>query len=170
MKTPLFSIIIPTYNRCDFIKIAIASVLSQTFDNFELIIIDDGSTDNTKKTVQQYFNRYQLPSKAAPVRKTSIHYHYQKNKGPAAARNKGIGLAKGKYICFLDSDDRFRTQKLETVYQYINKYPEFSVFHTEELWYRRGEILPQKKHHAKPDGDIFNNSLKLSNVKCTPAI
>ena len=87
-----FSIIIPTYNRAAFLSKAIESVLSQTYTDWELIIIDDGSTDNTKEVVSQYID-------------ARIKYVYQDNAERCVARNNGIEHASGDYVCFLDSDD-----------------------------------------------------------------
>ena len=143
-----FSIIIPSYNRKYLLKIAIESVLEQTFKDFELIIVDDGSTDKTKELVETYKDK-------------RIKYFYQENKGPASARNLGIKNSSGEYICFLDSDDRFRRQKLELTKDYIEKYPLYKIFHTEELWYRNFQYLEQKKIHKKPEGSVFCSALKV---------
>ena len=99
---PLFSIILPTYNRGDRIEKAIQSVLDQTYSNWELIIVDDGSTDNTKEICL----KYQDPR---------ITYHYQDNAERSAARNKGIANSGGVYIGFLDSDDTYLPSFLENV-------------------------------------------------------
>jgi len=204
-KIPFFSIVIPTYNRKDFLKIAVESVLRQTHDDLELIIIDDGSRDNTKQVLDEYLQerRFKISHrvtksqshqvtesegrKAIPLRAQArslghqvrgiqekadevvtwcrgdlcIRYFYQENKGPGSARNRGIREAKGEYIAFLDSDDRFVMRKLEVTYEYIRKNPSFKIFHTEEIWYSNGRLLPQKKIHQKPDGFVFRNALKL---------
>lgn len=96
---PFFSIILPTYNRAHFLPKAIESVLAQTFDDWELVIVDDGSTDNTKEVVVSY-------------KDPRIIYIYQENQERSAARNNGIIHAKGEYICFLDSDDYYLPEKL----------------------------------------------------------
>lgn len=88
-----FSIIIPTFNRSLFLPRAIQSVLEQTYSNWELIIVDDGSTDNTKEVIYPFLSDKR------------IHYHYQENAERSAARNKGIDLAKGDFITFMDSDE-----------------------------------------------------------------
>jgi glycosyltransferase involved in cell wall biosynthesis len=155
MNKPFFSVIIPTYNREKFLKIAVRSVLEQTLDDYELIIVDDGSTDNTRKMCEGLDAR--------------IKYIYQENKGPAAARNRGIQESKGAFICFLDTDDRYRPNKLEVTYQYINAYPGYHIFHTEELWYRRGELLSQKVYHKKPTGFVFENAVKLCSISISTA-
>ncbi len=101
-----FSIIISTYNRASFLPRAIESVLAQTYTDWELIIVDDGSTDNTKEVVLQY-------------KDARIRYIYQQNAERSAARNNGINNATGDYVCFLDSDDSYRSDYLETVYGLI---------------------------------------------------
>lgn len=156
MKTPFFSVIIPSYNRKNLLKIAVNSVLYQTFDNFELIIIDDGSKDNTKEILNEFNDK-------------RISYIYQPHKGVSPARNEGIKLSQGEFICFLDSDDRFRKEKLEVTFDYIKKYPEYKIFHTEEIWYRNGSYLPQKAYHKKPSGVIFTEALKLCCVSISTA-
>lgn len=93
MKTPLFSIILPTYNRRILLQRAVDSVLAQEYTNWELIIIDDGSIDDSK----EYINS---------IKDDRIQYFYQSNKGESNARNVGIQKSAGKYICFLDSDDQ----------------------------------------------------------------
>jgi len=169
---PFFSIIIPTYNRVHFLKIAVESILRQTYQDFELIIIDDGSTDQTKKLVHSLWllahkkeynkepNNLSLTLNPPPYT-LNIRYYYQPNQGPAAARNRGLKEAKGEYICFLDSDDRFTMRKLEVTREYTRKYPSFKIFHTEEIWHSGGKLLPQKKIHSKPDGNVFFRALKL---------
>jgi GT2 family glycosyltransferase len=114
------SVIIPTYNREDFITRAIDSVLAQTYRDYEIIVVDDGSTDNTKDKVSKYGDR--------------VRYMYQKNLGPSASRNLGIQNAKGKYIAFCDSDDRFLPEKLEKQMDYIQKHPNCLFLYT---WYNQ---------------------------------
>ena len=156
-KKPFFSVIIPAYNRKEMLKVAIESVLAQDFTDFELIVVDDGSTDGTKEMVKSKFGN-------------KISYIYQKNRGPAAARNTGIKNSEGKFICFLDSDDRFRREKLSQAYLYIKKYPQYAIFHTQEVWYRRGKFLEHKKKHQKPEGNVFTAALKICCVSISTAI
>jgi len=99
---PKVSVIIPTYNRADLLPRAIKSVLSQTFQDFELIIVDDGSTDNTKEIVKSFQNKDER-----------IKYVYQDNQGESGARNTGLRESQGEYIAFLDSDDEWLPEKLE---------------------------------------------------------
>jgi len=103
MKNPTVSVIIPTYNRAHLIGRAIQSVLNQTFQDFEIIIIDDSSTDNTDDIIKEFQKKDER-----------IKYiKHNKNKGGSAARNTGIKIAKGEYIAFLDSDDEWLPKKIE---------------------------------------------------------
>ncbi len=151
-----FSVIIPTYNRAKLLKIAIDSVLSQSFTDFELIIIDDGSTDDSKQVVERF-------------KGGRISYINKAHQGVTPARNQGIKEARGEFICFLDSDDRFRKDKLEITHEYIKKYPQYKIFHTEEIWYKNGGLLSQKAYHKKPSGDVFNSAVKLCCVSISTA-
>ncbi len=110
-KEPFFSVIIPTYNRAGSIVEAIESVLHQSFKNFELLVIDDGSTDNTKELVT-----------AAASSDNRIVYIHQQNAERSAARNHGVELSKGQYICFLDSDDIYLPDHLASFYNTIEKH------------------------------------------------
>jgi glycosyltransferase involved in cell wall biosynthesis len=153
---PLFSVITPVYNRRYLLRLAIESVLAQNFTDFELIIVDDGSTDGMNQTIKDYPD-------------TRLTYIYQQNRGPSSARNTGIKIAKGKFICFLDSDDRFRRDKLEKTLSYIKKYPQYKIFHTEEIWYKNNKYLSQKKIHKKPSGLVFMNAVKICCVSLSTA-
>ena len=108
-NSDLISVIIPTYNRAHLIKKSVESVLNQTYKNLELIIVDDGSTDNTKEIIE-YINDERI-----------VYIKQAKNLGASAARNNGIDLAKGKYIAFQDSDDTWLLDKLEKQINALNK-------------------------------------------------
>lgn len=115
-ESALVSIIVPTYNREAFIPIAIDSVLSQTYKHFELIIINDGGTDNTKAVVDAY-----------RLKDPRIHYLEQFNQGQSVARNYGLSIAKGDFICFLDSDNYWPADKLERSLLAFEHYPEADI-------------------------------------------
>ncbi len=108
MNRPFFSIILPTYNRAPLIAKAVESVVNQSFKDWELIVVDDGSNDDTESIIAQY-----LPA--------DIRYFFQANQGKSVARNNGITKAQGEFICFLDSDDYYLPQHLEMLYQEIKK-------------------------------------------------
>ncbi|HEO64049.1 MAG TPA: glycosyltransferase family 2 protein [Candidatus Omnitrophica bacterium] len=150
------SVIIPAFNRVDFLKKAIESVLSQTYKDFELIIIDDGSEDDTPEMVSGF--------------KDKIVYIKQKRQGPAAARNAGIKASKGRYIAFLDSDDWWDKEKLSIQVNEMDKNPNYAVSHTEEKWYKDGKIFNQKRVHKKFHGYIFDKCLPLCVVSMSTAL
>lgn len=148
-STPV-SIIIPTHNRAGFLPRSIDSVLAQTYTNLELIVVDDGSTDAT-------------PALLATYGKALISLR-QENRGPAAARNAGIRAASHSLLAFLDSDDQFAKNKLALQVAAMEAQPNLLISHTQEIWFRNGQHLNQKKRHAKESGDIFARSLELCMV------
>jgi glycosyltransferase involved in cell wall biosynthesis len=104
LNTPLFSVIIPTYNRADKLRRALESLAAQNFRDFEVVVCDDGSTDGTAEMVEAF---------AAPL---NVRYSWDENfGGPARPRNRGISEAKGDWVCFLDADDWWYPDKLATV-------------------------------------------------------
>ena len=116
MPDILFSVIIPTYNRAGFITKTIESVLNQTYSNFELIIVDDGGTDNTEKVIKC-------------IKDKRIKYFKKENEERGAARNYGTNKAKGDYITFLDSDDLLYSKYLEEANRFIQKNKSINIFH-----------------------------------------
>ena len=116
-KNPKVSVIIPTYNSAQFIVETLESVFAQTYKNYEVIVVDDGSTDNTKEVLKPYMSK--------------IRYIYKENGGPASARNVGIKNARGEYIAFLDSDDLWLSEKLERQVKYLGKYQEVVLVFTD---------------------------------------
>ncbi len=143
---PFFSVIIPTYNRYQLLKRAIDSVLSQTLSDFELIVVDDGSTDDTPGVAIEYEGR--------------IIYIRQDNGGVSKARNRGIHLARSPYIAFLDSDDAWLPEKLKEQCHYINSNPDVLIHQTDEHWIRNGKRVNPMKKHVKKEGAIFLESLE----------
>lgn len=114
---PTVSVIIPTYNRAKFISDAIQSVITQTYRNIEIIVVDDGSTDGTKDVLSPFMDK--------------IRYYHTENMGPAHARNVGMKAASGKYIAFLDSDDLYLPGKLELQVAFMEAHPEVGMVATE---------------------------------------
>lgn len=142
---PFFSVIIPAYNRYQLLKRAIDSVLNQTFRDFELVVVDDGSTDETPGVATEYEGR--------------ITYIRQDNGGVSKARNRGIHLARSPYIAFLDSDDVWFPEKLNEQCSYLNSNPDVLIHQTDELWIRNGKRINPMKKHMKREGTIFLESL-----------
>jgi glycosyltransferase involved in cell wall biosynthesis len=149
-KPPFFSIIMPTYNRAYLIPKAIESVLNQTFDSWELIIVDDGSRDNTKEIVSSY-------------KDGRIIYIYQDNAERSTARNNGINHASGKFICFLDSDDYYLNNHLLGLYQLIQKYLEAkAMFVTDVIRNEMGNLITVEHEDA---GKHLNNICYIISAK-----
>jgi glycosyltransferase involved in cell wall biosynthesis len=131
LMTPSVSVIIPTYNREQFILAAIESVISQTFKDLEIIVVDDGSTDDTQSIVET-------------LKDNRIIYIRTDNKGPAHARNVGMRTATRKYIAFLDSDDLYLPDKLELQVSFLEAHPELAMLST-EAYFMLGDSLIQEK-------------------------
>ena len=146
-KKPLVSVIIPTYNRGWILQEAIDSVLEQDFHDYELIVVDDGSVDDTPTILKAY--------------KNEITVLRQANRGVSAARNSGIKAATGRLISFLDSDDLWLPRKLSTQVQFFNDHPQAVITQTQERWIRNGVRVNPKKRHHKFSGMIFERSLAL---------
>ena len=144
MKT---SVIIPAYNRAHLISRAIDSALSQTYKPLEIIVVDDGSTDDTKKVLAKYSSK--------------VKVIYQQNKGVSAARNIGIMNSIGKWIALLDSDDEWLPDKLESQRLFFLKHSDYHIFQSEEIWIRNGKRVNPKFKHKKYGGWIFKESLPL---------
>ena len=146
-QKPAISVIIPTYNRAHMVAEAIETVLNQHLQAYELIIVDDGSTDETQKVLAGY--------------NAAITVIRQANKGVSAARNQGIQSARGDLIAFLDSDDLWQPGKLACQFEFFQNRPDALICQTEEIWIRNGKRVNPKKRHRKPSGDIFAPSLEL---------
>jgi glycosyltransferase involved in cell wall biosynthesis len=144
---PRVSVVIPTYNRAWILREAVDSVLSQDFGDFELIVVDDGSTDHTRDILHRYGDR--------------VRVLFQNNRGVSTARNRGIAAAAGELIAFLDSDDLWLPKKLRTQVDFFQHHCDALICQTEERWIRKGVRVNPGKRHRKPAGMIFEASLHL---------
>ncbi len=155
MKNVFFSIIIPTYNRGHLILSTLNSVKNQTYKNYELIIVDDGSSDDTKRVVENYIENNKLKNWS---------YYYKTNGERGAARNYGIKKANGEWIIFLDSDDLFYPNHLYLASDFISKNIDISIFHSAyEFRNQRNEVIgrviyPKNNNlnHAVLKGNVFS--------------
>jgi glycosyltransferase involved in cell wall biosynthesis len=147
LNKPLVSVIIPTYNRGWIVQEAIESVLAQDFADYELIVVDDGSDDNTPAVLAGYGR--------------AITVLHQSNSGVSTARNAGVAAASGQLIAFLDSDDLWLPRKLSTQVKFFEDHPDVVINQTQELWIRNGVRVNPKQRHHKFSGMIFEPSLAL---------
>ncbi len=147
--SPKISVIIPTFNCSKYLPEAINSVLNQTYQNLEMIVVDDGSTDTTREIINSYINRY--PKK--------IKYIFQENKGLACARNTGVKNALGEYIALLDADDIWTVQRLKETLGAIEKEPDIGLVHANINWMsEEGNIISSPKRKTRYlSGYIFEN-------------
>ena len=144
----MISVVIPTYNRRDLLTRAVQSVLDQTFRNWELWVVDDGSEDGSKQALERFGD-------------DRLHYVYQEHQGVSAARNTGIRLSRFPWICFLDSDDSWHPTKLEKQLTVLGRHPHYRVIYADEIWIRRGKRVNPKKIHRKYGGWIYHCCLPL---------
>ena len=139
--------IIPAHNRAEVLGRAVASVLGQTWADFELIVVDDGSTDATATVLAEFDD----------PRLTGMH---QENKGVSSARNRGIAASRGRLIALLDSDDHWMPDKLEKQVRFMAE-SGFAICQTDEIWIRNGVRVNPRFKHAKPAGWFLDRSLDL---------
>lgn len=157
---PKVSVIIPTYNCAEYIAEAIDSVLAQTYKNYEIIVIDDGSTDNTKQILKDY--------------KDKIKYIYQKNHGVSIARNNGIINSTGKYVAFLDSDNKWLPNLLAESLSIFEKYPEVGLVHSRKIRISEDGFWFKKDNHGDEkylSGNIYKYLLfRKANINLSSVV
>jgi glycosyltransferase involved in cell wall biosynthesis len=139
-QIPKISVIIPTYNHGGYVGKAINSVLNQTYKDYEIIVVDDGSTDNTRRLIDAYGNQ--------------IKYIYQENQGLASARNTGIQASQAKYVAFLDADDWFAEDNLQIKMSFMESHPD-------AVWvYSDWQYLDDKGNYLEKGSTIFKYAQK----------
>lgn len=154
----MISIVIPLYNKEHSIASTLQTVLNQTYQDFEIVIVDDGSTDHSVEEVKKVID-------------PRIHLIHQKNSGVSAARNRGIEEAKGEYIAFLDADDEWKPDYLKTQYELTQKYPECSVFACNyEFKDAKGKVTPTiiRKLPFKGKDGILSNYFEVASCSHPP--
>lgn len=139
--------VIPVYNREHMIRQAIDSVLSQSYLPEEIIVVDDCSTDGTPDILKSYRDKIKI-------------IRLPDNSGPSKARNEGMKHVRTEWIAFLDSDDSWEKDKLKNQVEYLARYPFYRIMQSEEMWIRNGKRVNPCRHHEKPAGWIWEQSLE----------
>ena len=154
------SVIIPSYNRANLIERSVRSVLNQTYKNIEVIVIDDGSKDNTEEIVKA-------------INDERLRYYKQENGGAAKARNNGVSLATGEYIAFHDSDDVWREDKLMKQMSFLKENPIYGMVYCNFMFHKMdgsSNIIPRDINViGELDGDIFF-TLLINNTVGAPTM
>lgn len=154
---PLVSVIIPTYNRAALVGEAVVSALAQTYRDFEVLVVDDGSTDGTLEALAPFLGEVKL-------------WRFSSRRGVAAARNLGVAAARGQWLAFLDSDDLWLKEKLARQVAFLADHPELLLCQTEETWIRQGVRVNPPLTHRKAGGRIFIKSLERCMVSPSAVI
>jgi glycosyltransferase involved in cell wall biosynthesis len=154
---PKVSVIIPSHNRLPLLREAVESVLAQDFEDFELLVVDDGSTDGTFEEMKKYGGRVKA-------------LRLDVNRGVSAARNRGVAASRGKYVAFLDSDDLWMKGKMRIQVDFLDQNPQYPLCYTDEIWIRRGRRVNPMKKHAKYSGWIFSQCLPLCIISPSSAM
>jgi glycosyltransferase involved in cell wall biosynthesis len=150
------AVVIPTYNRSRRLRRALASVMAQTRPPDEVVVVDDGSTEDTTGWIRDEF----------PL----VVYIRQKHEGVSAARNRGVMECRSEWIAFLDSDDEWRPEKLERQARALANNPDYHLCHSNETWIRNGRRVNEGKRHAKSGGRIFRRCLPLCVISPSAAV
>ncbi|NUO08048.1 MAG: glycosyltransferase [Candidatus Brocadia sp.] len=142
-SSPLVSVVLPTYNCANFLPESIGSILLQTYHSYEIIVIDDGSTDNTNEVLNPFMQRIK-------------YIKLEQNKGLPIARNTGIRSAQGKYIAFIDADDLWLPEKLQTDMECFNGHPDVGMVYSQHMNIdEKGHVLSGGPLKRLPSGNIF---------------
>lgn len=141
------SVVIPTFNRALWLRECLDSVVHQTLPPREIIVVDDGSDDETERVCRRVLSE--------------VIYLYQERRGVSAARNRGINAARSDWIAFLDSDDLWLPKKLMLQIDYLGRNPEVKVLQTEEIWLKNGRRVNPRRIHKKPSGWVFEKMIPL---------
>ena len=156
---PRFSVIVPLYNKAPYVRKALESVCTQTYTNWECIVVDDGSTDGSEQIIREYADRV-----------TILH---QPNAGVAAARNTGVAASKGDYLCFLDADDWWLPEFLEEMDRLIATYPDAGLYATNYIYYKPGKthvaLHEPTGNMNYPEAYLANGSMPVTSITaCMP--
>lgn len=150
------SVVIPSFNRAHTLPRALQSVFQQTSAADEVIVVDDGSTDGSRDMLARDFSQ--------------VVVLHQSNRGVSAARNRGIDVAQHEWIALLDSDDSWRPEKLACMRQAHRQYPDFVLYHSDEIWIRNGVRVNPMRKHEKGGGWIFERCLPLCAISPSASV
>ncbi len=153
---PLVSVIIPTYNRASWVGQAVESVLGQTFASRELLVVDDGSADETWAVLSPHAR--------------ALRYIRTPHLGVSAARNRGVRESRGQWVAFLDSDDLWMPGKLTRQMDALRRAPEAPLCYTDEIWIRHGRRVNPGRRHRKYSGWIFEHCVRLCIISPSSAL
>ncbi|OQY97646.1 MAG: hypothetical protein B6D35_14535 [Candidatus Brocadia sp. UTAMX2] len=157
-KNSLVSVIVPTYNSARFLPESVGSILAQTYHPYEIIVVDDGSTDNTKEVLQPFMQRIKC-------------IHLEQNKGSPTARNIGIQAARGAYIAFIDGDDLWFPEKLQTDIGHFSQHPDISMVYSKHLNIdEKGVVSDDAVKKRLPSGKIFIQLFSEQNFILTSSV
>jgi glycosyltransferase involved in cell wall biosynthesis len=161
MQYPLISIILPTFNRESLTKRAVNSVIRQSYPNWELILVDDGSTEDNWRALVTTLPNWKQSLVSFSGDQKSIQLYQIDHSGVSFARNFAIKKTNGEWICFLDSDDEWLPEKLKTQFEFHRYHPEFLFSQTRELWNKNGNVRHPLGKHKKISGRYLKESLNL---------
>lgn len=162
--TPRFSIIVPLYNKADYVRKALESILTQSYTNYEVVIIDDESTDNSLSIVNDFVKT---------VESGKWKVESQPNSGVAAARNNGVAKSKGEFVCFLDADDWWEPTWLEEMDRLIREYPDAGLYATNYVYYKPGKthvaLNLERGYINYPEAYLQSGSMPVTSITtCMP--
>ena len=162
--TPRFSIIVPLYNKADYVRKALESILTQSYTNYEVVIIDDESTDNSLSIVNDFVKT---------VESGKWKVESQPNSGVAAARNNGVAKSKGEFVCFLDADDWWEPTFLEEIDRMIAEYPDAGLYATNYVYYKPGKthvaLNLERGYINYPEANLQSGSMPVTSITtCMP--
>lgn len=163
MYMPKFSVIVPLYNKAPYVKKALDSVISQTFSDWECIIVDDGSTDNSAAICEEFIVHHT---------QYTIHLLRQPNSGVGVARNNGVAASNGEYLCFLDADDWWEPTYLEEMNKLIAEYSDAGLFCTNYVYYKPGKthvaLKLERGYMNYPDAYMHGEMPVWTGAACMP--
>ena len=167
MKTR-FSVIVPLYNKAPYVRKALESILTQSYTNYEVVIVDDGSTDNSLAVVKEFVER--IDDRWIDDRLTIIN---QPNSGVAVARNNGVAKSHGEFICFLDADDWWEANFLEEMDRLIKEYPEAGLYATNYVYYKPGKthvaLKLERGYMNYPEAYLHSDAMPVwTGASCMP--